>query len=220
MPLMGIVVFGCQECGETTKRYCPPGRTPKFCSKSCTTTNRNKNWRGPRVAKRKPYYRQGYRMLWVPEEGKFRYEHRLVVEAHIGRRLETEEVVHHINHDKLDNRIENLQVLTTAEHRKIHPGNHGPRPSLRKPKVPCAFCGKLFKRKAKRLKCCSHICGQSLRYADAWQPCSLCKVLTKNDKYCSRFCLMRTRWLQGERRDRDESGRWTKKQTLQSSAKQ
>ncbi|MBO1063326.1 HNH endonuclease [Dolichospermum flos-aquae UHCC 0037] len=36
--------------------------------------------------------------------------------------------VHHINHDKLDNRIENLQIMTCEEHTKHH---HQPKPVRR-----------------------------------------------------------------------------------------
>ena len=47
-------------------------------------------------------------------------EHRYVMEQKIGRYLTNNEIVHHINLNKLDNRIENLQVMTIAEHDKLH----------------------------------------------------------------------------------------------------
>ena len=47
-------------------------------------------------------------------------EHVMLMEKKIGRLLEKDEVVHHINGNKQDNRIENLQLMTRSEHMKLH----------------------------------------------------------------------------------------------------
>lgn len=47
-------------------------------------------------------------------------EHRKIVEDYIGRKLSSNEIVHHKNGNKSDNRIENLQIMTLAEHTSLH----------------------------------------------------------------------------------------------------
>ncbi len=68
----------------------------------------------------------GYIRCKVPDHpqaskhGGYVYEHRLVMEAELGRYLRPNEHVHHLNEDKSDNRIENLEVVTDSVHCREH----------------------------------------------------------------------------------------------------
>jgi len=67
----------------------------------------------------------GYKLLLVKDhpaatERGYVYAHRYLMEKKLGRYLKTDEVVHHKNMNKLDNRLRNLIILSPAEHMRIH----------------------------------------------------------------------------------------------------
>lgn len=69
----------------------------------------------PRIPKK----REGKRDAYVTRHGLL--EHRVMAERILGRQLREGEVVHHINRDKQDNRLENLMIFSSAsEHAKWH----------------------------------------------------------------------------------------------------
>lgn len=74
------------------------------------------------------------------------YEHRIIIEESLGRLLEANEIVHHINGDKFDNRAENLSVMYRGDHTSKH--------SKKKTYIDlkCAFCGKEIKRELRHYK--------------------------------------------------------------------
>jgi len=131
--------FGLNKLALIIKKVCPCGKIifvksfiahrKKYCCKICfykyhgrrsglkyILVKENPTWfkyKEQVVPDKKGYIRRTIR-------GKSRRMHVVIMEEHIGRKLQTNEVVHHINHIKTDNRIENLQLLTKKEHDNLH----------------------------------------------------------------------------------------------------
>lgn len=110
---------------------CAPQTVGKLCAKHGIQPQRrgprsgpgHPNWKGGRLVEK-----GGYVLVWTADHpqarqqhrvhgGGYVLEHRLVVEADLGRYLTPDEVVHHKNGDPSDNRLENLEMFATnADH--------------------------------------------------------------------------------------------------------
>lgn len=126
----------CATCGEpvakirraTRKAFYYPKRCPKcqYTSSPEITERRRQRINAVRVTHpigtTRLHNCRGfmYRVIKVDTSRRWKYEHRVVAEAQIGRKLLPGEIVHHVNHDTLDNRPENLKVMTLGEHSSLH----------------------------------------------------------------------------------------------------
>ena len=106
------------------------------------------------------YYRlilDGYYILYRVVDGivdfsHYWLEHRFVYEHYTGLNLTSDIAIHHINHNKLDNRIENLEAMSKSEHARRHAKELGKRIGGNY----CIDCGTPVSQHAKRCKACSY----------------------------------------------------------------
>lgn len=69
--------------------------------------------------------KEGYKQIYKPNspdarENGYAPEHRIKASKKLGRPLTSNEVVHHIDGNKQNNKAKNLKVMTRAEHYELH----------------------------------------------------------------------------------------------------
>ena len=156
----------CQHCGVVFETV---NDSPKFCSRSCAASDRNKKriitddqkrktseslkryWQTQerkkpecqnRVEKRihrHVYDYDGYVILCF--DGKVIREHRHIMEQAIGRKLSTDEIVHHKDGNRLNNSLDNLEILSRSDHARMHSST-----GISYVELICDFCGNKFRR--------------------------------------------------------------------------
>ena len=117
-PTRSTIVLVCTHCGQEYRVFPSDIKSGKqFCSRKCMVEfSRGPNhpfWKGGRGS-----FPSGYIWLRTPDGG-YITEHRLVMGNALGRALTHNEHVHHVNGICGDNRIENLQLVSPAEHARI-----------------------------------------------------------------------------------------------------
>jgi len=117
----------CQDCGkERWVQYVKKKPVNDLCFSCCRKGELSHFWKGGDklylgykkviINKNSPFYSM------ADDEG-YVLEHRLVMAQSLGRPLTKEELVHHINGIRIDNRLENLTLTNRAEHASIHHKN-------------------------------------------------------------------------------------------------
>lgn len=144
----------CQECGVSFARrhneaHCQ-FEERRFCSRPCADKGRKT------THVENDQFKARYRQVKTPDGRKI-LEHRWVMEQTLGRPLESWEQVHHKNHDRLDNRPANLELVTSEQ--------HGHRHTWRATVRVCVVCEAEFtphKTKRARQQTCSPACKSEL----------------------------------------------------------
>ena len=92
--------------------------------------------------------KDGYKTIWLTEFKKRVFEHRYVMEQFLNRTLNSNETIHHINHNRLDNSIENLEILSRSE----HTSKYHRKKFINRTLAVCKMCKRIFPVKNKNYR--------------------------------------------------------------------
>ena len=105
-----------RECPNCKRIFRPLRKTSHYCCKRCSWDNNGGSNRKPESWwMNSKGYIEG--KIWLPDGKQRRVkQHRWIIECQIGRRLNPQEDIHHLNGIKSDNRVENLQLIHHSGH--------------------------------------------------------------------------------------------------------
>jgi len=112
----------CSQCGGLFSVHKYRAETAMYCSRPCQHSSlvgrQSRRSAGGRITNKHGYVL--VRGSEITSGWSYRYEHRVIIEAAIGRRLSRDEVVHHIDMNKKNNHINNLFLTDRIKHRGLH----------------------------------------------------------------------------------------------------
>lgn len=117
-PKQEVAERACKHCGRS---FQPRKATSQYCSVPCARKKNGGHNRidGPSWWTNSRGYIEG--RVWTADGSRRRVrQHRFVMEQALGRELRPSETVHHINGDKTDNRLANLQLMEHGAHSRLH----------------------------------------------------------------------------------------------------
>jgi hypothetical protein len=144
---MKTIKLTCKTCGKEFDKILSQYRADmkkginagKFCSKKCFYVSPERSPSKGKLREKSHFWKggiireRGYKMVLANDHPfavlkgsglKYVREHRLIMEKYLGRYLTPDEVVHHINGKRDDNRLENLKIMTDVEHNRYHMNNY------------------------------------------------------------------------------------------------
>jgi len=130
--------------------------------------------------------KKGYLRFEKDQYGKVRMQHCLIWERNYGA-IPAGMQVHHKDFDKTNNAIENLELLTPLEHKRIHEGCRFVNGQWEKP---CAGCGEY--------KPCTQ---EYWYFSRGWMNGKLCKPCYSNKVSIERFARIKRGWKPKHRKD-------------------
>jgi hypothetical protein len=160
-----MVSRNCEECGkkfEASKYEVEKRGRGRFCSCTCSTNAIKKVGKDSSSWKGGVYITaQGYLKESIGNK-KYRPQHDLIMERFLGRPLEKEECVHHIDGVRHNNEISNLELMTNEDHGRLH--QLGKKDASKWTTKVCLTCGTTFDVRFNALKYREHnFCSMACR---------------------------------------------------------
>lgn len=138
----------CKTCGKIFPIINSRALTAKYCSNECRIKYKYLD----------KFDVKGY--IAIKQHAGYLYEHRIVMSEYLGRELDSSEHIHHIDFDKQNNNVDNLLLMSVAEHVKLH--RYGLKDETKWAKLTCT-CGQEFERYKCKIKSKISFCSSKCR---------------------------------------------------------